>query len=580
MAMLAATSCESTTPEPPAVALAFTVQPAAAVAGADLNPAVRVEVRDAAGNVATNSTAPVTLALGVTAGSATLSGTITVAAVAGVATFDDVNVTTAGSYVLVATSPDLTGATSASFNITAGPASKLAFRVQPATTAEGGVTLPAFEVGVQDTHGNAVSSTAAISLTLGNNTNGATLMGTTVVNAVAGVATFSGLRIDRSGSFNFVASSAPLTAATSGTIGITVTFAQVSAGGTTSGGHTCALTSGGIAYCWGRNQFGQIGIGGTADRQRPALVNTALTFVRISAGSRHTCGIASTGMAYCWGSNAGGQLGDGTMTTRETPTLVNDTLFADVSAADTHTCGLTGSGKVYCWGNNTAGQLGDGTNTASTVPVLVTGGRTYTALAADSAHSCAVASTSTGWCWGKNASSELGNGGTVNSNVPLQVSGGQAWSAISVGEAHSCAVTTAGAPYCWGAGGNSQIGDGATASRTIATAVSGSIVATRLTSGWYYNCVIGGTTGASGVIYCWGYNANGQLGDGTKTDRPAPVAITVANVTAFSRIDAARYHTCAVTFTGGDIYCWGYNAEGQLGDGTTFERLTPTRVAK
>jgi alpha-tubulin suppressor-like RCC1 family protein len=235
---------------------------------------------------------------------------------------------------------------------------------------------------------------------------------------------------------------------------------------------------------------------------------------------------------------------------------------------------------VFCWGNNVVGQLGDGTNTASNVPVLVTGGRTYSAIASDSAHSCAVSSTNVGWCWGKNGSSELGNGGTVNSSTPVQVSGAQAWSAIAVGALHSCAFTSAGAPHCWGDGSNSQIGDGATTGRTIATAVSGNIVATRLASGWWHNCAIGGTAGASGMIYCWGYNANGQLGDGTRTSRSSPVAVAVPNVTAFSRIDAARYHTCAVTFTGGDIYCWGANPDGQLGDGTTFERLTPTRVAK
>ena len=580
--LLAASACDSTDPEPRATSLAFTVQPASGTAGADIAPAVKVEVRDASGAIVTGSSAPVTLALGAT-NNATLTGTTTVNAVDGVATFDDVTVTTAGSYVLLASSPNLTGATSATFTVAAAAASRLAFKTALPSSVDGGVTLATVEVAVQDAHGNQVASNAAIVLALGNNTNGATLSGTLTRNAVAGVAAFNDLKIDRSGVFTLQATSAPLTAVTSGNLTVNVTFVQVTAGGTVTGGHSCALTAGavgGIAYCWGENQFGELGIGGTDDRLRPALVNTTLTFSRISAGSRHTCAVASTGRVYCWGSNANGQLGDGTTTPRQTPTLVNDTLFADVSAADTHTCGLTQSGKVFCWGNNASGQLGDGTTTPRTAPVLVTGGRTYTAVDADSAHSCAVASNGAAWCWGKNASSELGNGGTTATGTPVQVSGQNQWSAVSVGEAHSCALTTAGAPFCWGAGGNSQMGDGGTSSRTLATAVSGNLVATRLTSGWYHNCVVGGTAGASGQIYCWGYNQNAQLGDGSKTDRSTPVAITVPGVPGFTRVDAARYHTCAVTATGGDIYCWGYNAEGQLGDGTTFERLIPTRVSK
>lgn len=594
--LLVAAACDSTDPEAPATALAFTVQPAAAAAGADLAPAIKVEVRTADGMVAASSTAQVTLALGANTGGVTLSGTTSVAAVNGVATFDDVTVTTVGSYVLIASSPDLTGATSASFDIRVGAAAKLGFKTGPATSTDGGVTLNAIEVAVQDAYGNQVSSSGAVTLTLGNNSNGATLSGTLVRNAVAGIAAFNDLKVDRSGTFTLNATSAPLTAATSANFTITVNFAHVSAGGTVTGGHTCALTAGGIAYCWGENQFGQLGIGSTEDRLRPALVapslvfapttpGSPLTFSRISAGSKHTCAVATVapaaGKIFCWGGNTHGQLGDGTTTSRQTPVLVTgDTLYADVSAGDTHTCGRAQSGKVFCWGNNATGQLGDGGTVSSSSPVLVTGGRTYTALAADSAHSCAVASTNVAYCWGKNGSSELGNGGTTASNAPVQVSGGQAWSAVAVGALHSCALTGTGTPYCWGAGGNSQIGDGANANRTIATAVGGSLVATWLASGWWHNCVIGGTAGTSGGIFCWGYNANGQIGDGTKVDRAAPVAITVAGVTAFSRIDAARYHTCAVTFTGGDIYCWGSNVEGQLGDGTTFERLLPTRVSK
>ena len=203
----------------PAAKLAFTVSPPTTAAGANITPAVTVTVEDAANNLVTSSTATIVIALSANPGSGTLSGTKTVDAVAGVATFNDLNIDKPGTgYRLSASSSPLTGATSSLFNIIVGAAAKLAFTVQPsATQTYPTVISPAVRVTVQDIAGNTVTtSTASIGIAIGTNPVGGTLTGTTPVSAVAGVATFSDLSINNVGvGYTLVASSAGLTGATS-----------------------------------------------------------------------------------------------------------------------------------------------------------------------------------------------------------------------------------------------------------------------------------------------------------------------------------------------------------------------------
>src|SRR5437016_41827 len=144
------------------------------------------------------------------------------------------------------------------------------------------------------------------------------------------------------------------------------TFARVSAGGV----HTCGVTSGGAGYCWGSNSVGQLGDGTTTNRSSPVPVGGGVSFAAVgAAGGAHTCGVTAGGVAYCWGCNSNGQLGDGTTTDRSTPVLVaGGVSFAAVSAGSYHTCGLTAAGAVYCWGVNITGQLGAGTTTTRLTP--------------------------------------------------------------------------------------------------------------------------------------------------------------------------------------------------------------------
>lgn len=206
--------------------LAFAQQPSTTQAGASISPAVTVQILDAQGNVATSSSDQITIAIGNNPGGGTLSGTVTVAAVNGLATFSGLSIDKVGTtYTLLATdttTPTLTSATSSGFDITPGAGTQLAFVQQPTNTAPGGAITPAVTVEVQDSSGNRVtSSSASITVAIGTNPAAGTLSGTLTVSAANGLATFSTLSIDNVGTgYTLTASGAGLTSGTSAAFNI------------------------------------------------------------------------------------------------------------------------------------------------------------------------------------------------------------------------------------------------------------------------------------------------------------------------------------------------------------------------
>ena len=208
--------------------------------------------------------------------------------------------------------------------------------------------------------------------------------------------------------------------------------------------HSCALDAGGAAYCWGWNHSGVLGDGTSLQQEHaaPTQVAGGYSFVAISAGGFHNCGLTADGSAYCWGRNEDGQLGVGTTTGPEfcahpldpfygdgycsnTPVPVAGGLrFAAIGAGFYHTCGLTTDGDIYCWGDNLYGQLGiDFTAQNSPLPVLVRGGLTFTALSVGESHNCGITLGRELYCWGNNSGGQLGIGTTFHSSVPVRVAG-------------------------------------------------------------------------------------------------------------------------------------------------------------
>ena len=340
--------------------------------------------------------------------------------------------------------------------------------------------------------------------------------------------------------------------------------------------HTCGLTRNSGARCWGYNGQGELGDGTTRARLAPTIVVGLSTGVTALATEFfHTCALTQSGSVKCWGFNDDGQLGDGTTTTSLIPVDVVGLSQGVVAIATgyNHTCALTRIGGVQCWGSNFAGQLGNRSTADSSTPVHVFGlGAGVVALAGGDFYTCALTSSGGIKCWGDNTYGQLGDGTDLERHAPRAVEGlTTGVAALAAGGGHTCAVTATGGAKCWGDNVNGRLGDGTTVDRHTPVDVVGltSGVAS-VSAGDISTCAL--TT--AGGVKCWGDNVKGQLGDGTTTNRKT--AVDVLGLSAgISGLAVGGNHTCALT-SGGALKCWGWNAYGQLGDGTRTTRLTPT----
>jgi alpha-tubulin suppressor-like RCC1 family protein len=329
--------------------------------------------------------------------------------------------------------------------------------------------------------------------------------------------------------------------------------------------HTCAVNQANRASCWGMNPYGPIGDGTTIDRYVPTPVIGGIKFTAVAALARFSCAIAIDAAPYCWGDNDQGEVGDGTTAGRRAPTPVIGGLHlrAITAGAYAHTCGLTVDSTAFCWGINFGSS-----------PVNL-GTTRFAAISSGGNHSCAITAAGAAYCWGINSNGEFGNG-TTNSTFSAAftpVSGGLQFQRISAGSGHTCALTTAGKAYCWGYNFKGEVGDGGGSNRTSPTPVSTALSFEEITTGWYTSCGLI----AGGAAYCWGDNEYGQLGDGTASDRSTPVAVVGGH--SFRKISGGGHHTCAIeTGTTANLYCWGENRFGELGDGTQADHNVPTLV--
>jgi alpha-tubulin suppressor-like RCC1 family protein len=347
----------------------------------------------------------------------------------------------------------------------------------------------------------------------------------------------------------------------------------------TGGGQSCVVDAGGALKCWGWNDSGQVGNDSTTDVLSPVpVVGLASGVVQVVAGFRHTCALTSAGAVFCWGANPNGELGSDTggapsLVPIAVPTLASG--VAALAAGDFHTCALTSAGAVRCWGLNEDGQLGDGTLDSRFLPATVSGLTTgATAISAGHRHTCAVVGGGL-QCWGLNSAGQLGDGTTDNRSTPTAVSGlASGVKSVAAGISHTCALTTAGAAHCWGVNNAGEIGDGTNDQRLTPTAVSGlgsGVVA--ISAGNSRSCAVTDT----GVLYCWGNNNFGAIGDGTDTQRDLPTEVSGLAGLGMA-IATGGTHTCATLTTAG-VFCWGSGANGALGNGTTDDQTSPHGIA-
>jgi len=622
-------------PVPVATQLVFTAGPVDLRTQAIFATAPAVEVRDAAGARVTGSAAPITLTVTGGATGAALRGTRTVSAVNGVATFPGLSIDSAGpGYQLAASTPGLTSATSVAFAVVRGTPN-LAFRTQPVGT-EAGLALatqPVVEIRDSVTGGLLTDRRDTVRLALAPNAGGGTLPAAAQAVAVAGVATFTGVSVSAPGTgYVLTASGTGLTGAPSAAFTVTAiqTALTLVSGTAQSGVAGAALPlpirvrvtrlTGGAVVVGQAVTFAPSG-GGSVAPVTPVLTNAtgeaqatwtlgttgAQTVVATTAGAAAsvtfaatvlapallatqlavggaTCAIRVEGGAVCWGPSDAGQLGNGDINLigsfRDRPSPVSGTRLTQVSGRFDSRCGLTSEGKARCWGFGGSGQLGNGTATIiATTPVEVLGDRTYRQATNGQLFSCALTTSGEAFCWGDNRFGQIGNGdgrdGAPRVLQPTAVSGGRTYTQIAAGRDHACALDATGQAWCWGGGlGALGIGDGSFTRRTRPVEVQQptGVRFTSIFAGTEHTCAIART----GQMFCWGDNDDGGLGDGTIINRSAPVA--VVGLVSFVSGSANFRSSCAVA-TDGRGYCWGRNSAGNLGNGTTTSTTQPGLIA-
>jgi len=397
--------------------------------------------------------------------------------------------------------------------------------------------------------------------------------------------------------------------------------------------HSFAIREDGSLWAWGQNDFGQLGDGTTIKRNFPVQIMEGVSFV--SGGHGHTIAVSSDGELLTWGDNEFGQLGDGTHTGRLIPQIIMDmNSVVNISAGQNHSLAIKYDGSLWAWGANNANQLGDGTNENRLNPIfidIIEG--TLKQVSGGTNHTLAVLEDGSLFAWGGNAEGQLGNDGNTNESRPTRIETIDSVTQVSAGGLHSMAVREDGSLWVWGNNSGGQLGTGDTARIYAPVQISNRVydISAGKSNGHSLSTIghtrflqsslqIWGTTIGTDnqtemiltptivpvpspqshiaidpppprimisagkthslvltedrVLWAWGANESGQLGDGgTYTYRENP-AITMQSV---MYISAGELHTLAIK-TDGSLWAWGNNMIGQLGDGTTEHRTIPVRV--
>ena len=358
---------------------------------------------------------------------------------------------------------------------------------------------------------------------------------------------------------------------------LNVTFWDKTSKISTGSQQSCSVLANGIAMCWGMGNYGQLGNGLSTSSSNPVYVNITNTFKAISTGLWFSCGILSNGTAMCWGYNNQGQLGDGTdSVNRPNPVRVNTAnLFTAISAGYKHSCGIISNGSAMCWGYAASGQLGNAGTTQQDSPVYVNTANTFTSISAGGLASCGILSNGTAMCWGGNGYGQLGNSGAANpSTSPIYVNTANTFTSISAGYFHACGIISNGSAMCWGYGNYGAIGDGSTTTRADPVYVNTTNRFVQIAVGQVSTCGIL----SDGRAMCWGTGTNGQLGNGLGATSVNPVYVNTTNTFVDISCDPGDYYSCCGIISNGSAMCWGSNAQGQIGDGSTTTRNNPVYV--
>jgi alpha-tubulin suppressor-like RCC1 family protein len=336
---------------------------------------------------------------------------------------------------------------------------------------------------------------------------------------------------------------------------------RVSAGAS----HTLAAKINGTVWAWGYGP--QVGPCGGADA--PVQITNLTGIIAVSAGWGHSLALRNDGTVWAWGVNDYGELGEGTTSTTVTPQQVQTlSNIVAVSAGLEQSYAIESNGVLWAWGSGGGGELGNGTWSDSSVPVHVTGLTNAVSVSAGNGFCLAVDSNHTVWGWGTAWAGQLGPSVSDGTNRPVVVTDLFAAAMVSAGGEHCLGLAIDGQVWAWGDNGYGQLGSGTTTSTNVANRVSlGPCV--DIAAGGSHSLAVA----ADGTAFVWGWNSYGQLGDGTQVDRHSPVAL--ANASAMISLSAGGAHSIGLVAEAGStppvLRSWGYNVDGQLGDGEIEE---------
>lgn len=309
--------------------------------------------------------------------------------------------------------------------------------------------------------------------------------------------------------------------------------------------------------------------------ERPPEIPPATgTWRAVTSGGRHTCGIRDDGTLWCWGSDEFGQIAvddrDSTV-----PVQIGASTWLEVSGRGSHTCAIAEDGSLWCWGDNNYNQLGVGNGGHAGLNRIAGGPWAHVATA--TTHTCAIAADTTLWCWGDNSYGELGDDTTAGRSTPAPVSSAarDRWRSVSLGVSHTCGIRDDDSLWCFGQAYYGALADPnlpSSAAQSVPNRARGSW--TKVAAGNLHTCAISG----EGRLRCWGYNASGELGDGTTSG--SAIGVDVGGAAArWVDLVAGADHNCAVR-TSGELYCWGDNTHGQIPNPDVGEiASTPVAIA-
>ncbi len=337
---------------------------------------------------------------------------------------------------------------------------------------------------------------------------------------------------------------------------------------------TCAFTSGGAVYCFGHGGEGEIGNSQTQDQSTPVQLGIPATIVEISVGQQHVCAVDSNNLMWCWGDGNDNRLDNNGGYSNSSPDVALFPDVAHVAAGGDFTCAMDSASSIDCVGDDRRGQLGDGRHLSQDAPVAVANLAGVSSIGLGQGHVCAIVSGAL-QCWGDDDDGQVGTGVVIDAVVaPTAVAGAATIKTVVGACEHTCALDAAGNVSCWGKNQYGELGDGTNTYRAFPAPVALGGPASQISIGCEASCAIVG-----GILMCWGQDYNGDLGPSATGDSNVPIAVGGLPTGTMLGVAVGDGHICAIA-PDMTVLCWGSNYDGELGNGMTGDPVSmPTAVA-